>query len=798
MTASISGLATGLDTAAIIKQLVAIERNTQNAVKARATKAQVALSTWSALRTQLTTLRTAALDLSRPLGWRTLTASSSDESAVSVTAGSGTFGGTLSFTVDRLAAAGSIRSTNTITGTSSLVAADGAIFVAAGARRIGFASFASDDDLALGKHTITVTQSSEAAVKHGATAVGPSTVIDGTNDTLQITINGVTKNLTIAAGTYSRSQLVDAVQDAADAAGAEVTVALEDDNTISISTTREGSAATIQVTGGSSLTALGLTTDGSAITGTDGRVKVGDAAEQTISSVEAGASVVLNASVGTITAVLSGGLRAGSVTGANVDAGDGSLATVVANVNAAGAGVTATAVQVAANTYRLQITSNTAGALNGTNLSDTEFGASLGGFVTLTAAADAQLTVGEGAGAYTITSETNTVTGLLPGVTVNLKKVTTGPVTVTASRDVGAIADKVQALVDAANALKQAVDTATAYDPETRKASPLTGDSTVRRLIFEVGRAITDAVPTASPGTPGLAGVSVDKTGAFTFDRSKFTTAFGADPTGMERLFTQGGTATSSDVTFVSAGDRTRRGTYDVVVTQVAQQASAVGLEGTWPITNPPTVRVRVGSTEVSYTVGGADTQQDVVDALNEAFSANGLALEASVSGTGVQVNTTAYGSKASFEVAWDGATWEQHTGIDVAGTIDGDTATGRGRLLTMPFGHARLGGLTLEITATSPGALGSFTYEPGLAQRLSSAILDATDVASGYVTSTEKALKSRIDFVEDQVESMERRLVQYEARLKRQFAALESTLGMLSQQSNWLAGQLAGLTRNR
>lgn len=797
MTASISGLATGLDTAAIIKQLVAIERNTQNAVKARATKAQVALSTWSALRTQLTTLRTAALDLSRPLGWRTLTASSSDESAVSVTAGSGTFGGTLSFTVDRLAAAGSIRSTNTITGTSTLVAVDDAIFVAAGARRIGFASFASDDALAVGDHEITVTQSSQAAIKTGGTAVGASTVIDGTNDTLQITVNGGAKNLTIAAGTYSRSQLVDAIQDAADAAGAEVTVALEDDNTISISTTREGSAATIQVTGGSSLTALGLTTDGSAIAGTDGKVKVGDAAEQTISNVEAGASIVLNADTGTITAVFSGGLRAGSVEGANVDVGDGSLATVVANVNAAGAGVTATAVQVAANTYRLQITSNTAGALNGTNLSDNEFDAALGGFVTLTDASDTQLTVGEGAGAYTITSETNTVTGLLPGVTVDLKKVSTDPVTVTASRDVDAIANKVQALVDAANALKQAVDTATAYDPETRQASPLTGDSTVRRLIFEVSRALTDAVPTASPGSPGLAGVSVDKTGAFTFDRSKFTTAFNADPTGMERLFTQGGTATSSDVTFVSAGDRTRRGTYDVVVTQVAQQASDVGLEGAWPIASPPTVRVRVGSTEVSYTVGAADTQQDVADALNEAFSAEGLALEASVSGTGVQVNTTAYGSAARFDVAWDGATWVQHTGVDVAGTIDGETATGNGRLLSMPFGDAQLGGLTLEITATSAGALGSFTYEPGLAQRLTSAILDAADVATGYVTSTEKALKSRIDFVEDQVESMERRLVQYEARLKRQFAALESTLGMLSQQSNWLAGQLAGLSQN-
>ncbi len=794
MTSSITGLATGLDTAAIIKQLVAIERNTQNAVKARATKAQVALATWSGLRTQLASLRTTALDLARPLGWRTLTASSSDESAVTVTAGSGTFGGTLSFTVDRLAAAGSVRSEYTVTGTSTLVAADAAIFVAAGGRRIGFATFASDDDLATGEHTITVTQSSAAATKAGTTALATSTVVDGTNDTVLVEVNGTAHTLTIASGTYDRSQLVAALQDAADAAGAAVTVTLNQDDTISVATSREGSAATIRVTGGSALGALGLTTDASAITGTDGKVKVGDAAEQTLTSIDAGSTVVLNATAGTITAVLAGGLRAGSVTGENVSVGDGSLATVVANVNAAGAGVTASAVQVATNTYRLQVTSNSAGALNGVNLAEAELGAALGGLVTLTEAADAQLTVGEGDGAYTIVSETNTGTGLLPGVTVNLKKTTGSPVTVTASRDVGAIADKVQALVDAANALAQAIDTATSYDPGTRQASPLTGDATARRLLFEIRRAVSDAVPFANPGSPGLAGVSVDKTGAFTFDRAKFTAAFESDPTGMERVFTQGGSASSTDVTFVSAGDRTRAGTYDVVITQVAERATAVGLEGTWPLGSPPTVRVRVGTNEVSYAIGPTDTQQDVVDALNEAFSAAGLALEASVEGSGIQVATTAYGSAARFEVAWDGSTWEQHTGTDVAGTVDGVAGSGNGRVLSIPFGDTRLGGLALEISATTPGALGTFTYEPGLAQRLSTAILDATDVATGYVTSTEKALRSRVEFIEDQVESMERRLVLYEARLKRQFATLESTLGVLQQQSNWLAGQIAGL----
>lgn len=795
MTQSISGLGSGLDTAAIVSQLVALERRSVDLVRGRATRAQTALSSYSAIREQLSALKSAALALMRPTDWRPLTATSSAPDVASVSAGTGSFGGTISFTVDALAAAGSMRSVNTFTSTAALVSADDAILVAAGGARIGFATFASDDALALGAHTIEVTQSSAAATKLGGSALAASTVVDATNDTLNVTVNGVAKVLTIAHGTYDRAGLAAAVQAAATAAGAALSVTVDQTtNAISIATAREGSQATLQVTGGSALTPLELSADAGALIGTDGKVKVGDAAEQTFSSIEAGGSVVLNATAGTVTAVFSGGLRAGTVTAKNVSVGDGSLATVVANVNAAQAGVTATAVQVGTNAYRLQISANTTGARNGANVAAAEFGAATGGFVTLTEASDARLTVGSGPGAYEVTSATNTVSGLLPGVTVTLKAASATPVTITASRDVGALADKVQALVDAANKVRNAIDAATHYDPETKRASPLTGDSVSRRLASEVHRALLDAVPWATPGSPGLAGIAVDKEGKYTFDRSKFTAAFDADPEGMTKLFVQGGTATDAAVSFVSAGDRARAGTYAVVVTTPAAQASDVGLEGAWPIGSPPTVRVRVGTDEVSYVVQAGDLQADVVDGLNAAFAAGGLALEANVSGTGVEIRTTAYGSSAKFDVAWDGSTWESYAGVDVAGTIGGVAATGSGRQLAVAFDDETLGGLTLSIAATVAGAYGDFTYQPGLAQRLSTTLLDATDAVTGYLTSSEKSLQSRVDFVEAQVESMERRLATYEARLKRQFAMLEATLGTLQQQSAWLAGQVASL----
>jgi flagellar hook-associated protein 2 len=794
--ASVGGLATGLDTNSIISQLVDVERAMANPIKARGNAANTALLAYAMIRTGMQGVTSASQKLSHPADWRQLTATSSQPDAVAVSAGTGTFGGALTFSVDALAAAGSFRSVNTIAGTSTPIATDAAILVAAGGAQYGFSTLTSDDALSAGAHTIAVTQASAGATKHGGTVLAGSTTIDGTNDTLQLDVNGSSFTLTIAHGTYTSSDLAAAVQAAAVTEGAPVNVAVNTAlNKLQIATTREGSAATLQVTGGSALGALGLTTDGAALTGTDGIVQIDGGTAQTFTNIEAGATISLSGGTGTITAVLSGGLRAGTLNANNVAVGDGSLGTVVGAINSAGAGVTATAVQVGDNIYRLQITSNTAGADMGTNIAATEFGTAVGGFITLSEASDAQITVGTGPGAYTVTASSNTISGVLPGVTLTLKSTTSSPVTVSVSRDGNALADKVQALVDAANLAKTDIDKLTAFDATTLTSSPLTGDSTASRLITALTRAFTSAVPGATPGSPGLAGVAIDRDGNFTFDRSKFLTAFASNPDGLARLFTQGGSASTSDIEFVSAGDRAVAGTYDVNVTQIALQASSTGLSGSWP-TTPTTVSVRVNNTTASYDVGASDTQDDVAAGLNAAFADAGLALQAVVSGTGIEVHTTAYGSAQKFDVAWDGTNYATVAGQDVQGTINGVAATGVGQQLLAPFTDNTVGGLALRISATTTGAIGTFTYTPGVAQRVTSAVSAATDLVSGYITSRENDYKARIRYINDHLASMEVRITRYEQNLRRQFAALEASIGQMKAQSDWLASQVQQLPK--
>lgn len=794
---SIGGLATGLDTNAIIAALVASERALENPIKNQGTMASIALQSYGLIRTGLATLSTATLALARPAAWNSLAATSSNTSAATVTAGNGNFSGTLSFNIDTLASSGSVRSTNIITDTTTTVAAHKSVYVAAGGQALGFSTFRSDDALANGAHSITVSQASSSAMKSGDSALAGSTVIDGSNDSLQLNINGTPTTLTLAHGSYTASQLAQAVQAAATSAGAPITASLTGTGTLTLNTTRQGTQATLQVVGGDALGALSLSTDGAAHAGTDGVLQVDGGANQTFSNLDAGQSITLNAAAGTITAVLSGGLTTGTITGNNVSTGDGSLATVVGNINAAGAGVTASAVQVGLNSYRLQLTSNTAGANNGENIDAAAFNDSVGGFLTLTAAADAQVTVGSGPGSYTVASSTNTVSGLLPGVTVNLLQQGTGPVTVTVSRDDASLGDKVQALIDAANQVQDTVAQLTKYDPSSNSASPLTGDATATTLMGALTTGFIGTVAGANPKSPGLAGVSIDGTGKFTFDRTKFLAAFDADPQGVTRLFAQGGSSANSNIQFVSAGDRAVGGDYDVNVTTAAAQAGDTGLTGAWPPATLPTVKLRVGTTEVSYAVKGGDTQDDVVKGLNAAFASAGFALQATNTGTGVQIATNEYGSTASFDVDWNAGGYVTHAGTDIAGTINGVTATGSGQQLMVPFADNTLSGLALKITNGVTGDLGNFTYTPGLAQRVQTAITNASDPLSGYITSSENDFKARIQFVNDQVASMETHVAAYETALRAEYATLESTISTLKSQGSFLTSQIASFSGN-
>jgi flagellar hook-associated protein 2 len=101
-TSSVSGLVSGLDTAALITQLMQIESAGQTRIKSRLTSAQSDLKSLQDLNSKLAALATNSGDLAKATAWNPVTVTSSN-ALVSATAGTGAIAGPLSLTVGHTA-----------------------------------------------------------------------------------------------------------------------------------------------------------------------------------------------------------------------------------------------------------------------------------------------------------------------------------------------------------------------------------------------------------------------------------------------------------------------------------------------------------------------------------------------------------------------------------------------------------------------------------------------------------------------------------------------------------------------
>ena len=237
---------------------------------------------------------------------------------------------------------------------------------------------------------------------------------------------------------------------------------------------------------------------------------------------------------------------------------DGSLASVVAAVNASATStVRAAAVQVADGQYKLQLTAKATGTSNDFAVTDVGGGALAGGsdFTTVTTAADAKLHVGDANAGYDLTSASNTIEGVLPGVTLKATALATD-VRIDVDQDAEALTSAVQALVDAANAALTTIGAQTKQGTASASgamvgAGALRGDVGMRSLASQVLNAVTYAVGSASAGSIGIQST---RDGSLTFNATTFATALTSRPAETQALLQGAKTTTTVNGTTTSTG----------------------------------------------------------------------------------------------------------------------------------------------------------------------------------------------------------------------------------------------------
>lgn len=549
----------------------------------------------------------------------------------------------------------------------------------------------------------------------------------------------------------------------------------------------------------------------------------------TTASIGSGATTTLSFQFGTISGgTLTNGIYSGAAftqdasqaTGTlTISSANNSLAGIRDAINSANIGVTATIVNDgSASPYRLVLTSNKTGAASSLKITVSGDAALQGllaydpaGTQNLTqtsAAQNATLTIS----GIAVTSATNSVSGAIQGVTLNLAKV--GTVNLGVAYDSASAQNAAQSFVKAYNDVNSTLSSLLSYNATTKQGGPLLGDSAARNIQTRIRQVLTSSLTGLSGNLTLLSqiGVSFQKDGTLGLDATKLQNALSNNFGDIDGLFAAVGKASDSLVGYVSSTQNTKPGSYPVNVTALATRgaitgSAAAGLTITTGANDQLAVTVDGVSATVtlgSGTYTASSLAAQVQSAINgaAAFSSAGIAVTATQSAGVITIASNRYGSASSVAVSGSGAANllgaapVSTAGVDAAGTINGVTATGSGQFLTGATGNPAEG-LKIQITGGATGARGTINFSQGYAYRLNS-LVNGLLGSQGVIASRTDGINSTIKSIASERAAFNRRLAEVEKRYRAQFTALDTLISSMTQTSNFLQQQLANLPKNK
>ncbi|MBS2040827.1 flagellar filament capping protein FliD [bacterium] len=227
-----------------------------------------------------------------------------------------------------------------------------------------------------------------------------------------------------------------------------------------------------------------------------------------------------------------------------IDSSNDTLTGIRDAINKANPGVTASIIDAGesagANRYRLSLSSNTSGtagkidatfSLSGTNPAMSD----------LVAAQDAHVKLGTGANAVDVYSSTNTVTGAVDGVTLNLNSASPGTaINLRLTQNTAPVREAVQGFLDQYNSLSDVFNANNSYDKDTQSSGALFGDFAMQSLQGDIVSKVTNSrdIKGGSLNSLSSMGISLDDKGKLAItDNAAFEKAL-AKPEDVKKLFT--------------------------------------------------------------------------------------------------------------------------------------------------------------------------------------------------------------------------------------------------------------------
>ena len=185
---------------------------------------------------------------------------------------------------------------------------------------------------------------------------------------------------------------------------------------------------------------------------------------------------------------------------------------------------------------------------------------------------------------------------------------------------------------------------------------------------------------------------------------------------------------------------------------------------------------------------------------------------ESTATGTGRLVFTSSsYGSKSRVQtitsvpnsalVALGLAGGVSRVGLDVAGRINGEAATGTGQTLVGNERNATTDGLKLQILFTEDqlrdGSDGTVTLAKGVAAKMNDSVASITATGQGLMDRQIKAYQDQVTDLTNRVTDFDKRLEARREALKRQFYAMEQAMANFNAIGSYMTSQIESINNN-
>lgn len=422
----------------------------------------------------------------------------------------------------------------------------------------------------------------------------------------------------------------------------------------------------------------------------------------------------------------------------------------------------------------------------------------------------------------TITRDSNQITNVIEGVTLDLKGETKvgEKVTIKVEQDTSKVEEQINAFVENYNKTIVKMNELT-----SSTSGVLNGDSTIRGIQSSLRNVLNTQVGHIEGSVKSFAdlGMLTNRDGTLSLDSAKLKELMKTDMEGIAEFFTAAGSTSDSEISFDSSSALTKPGTYDVEVTQLATQGNLTGstVNNLTIDENNNTFKIRIDghlSEEITLDPKAYGSVEELAKEMQSKinsdpnFVKSGVSVNVADDGGKLSFTSEKYGSEstvaftevdtnflADLGLDVQGGT----TGLNVEGFIDGKLAMGDGQFLLAESGDAT--GIRLLIEGGELGPRGTVTFTEGISTVMNNALTSIIDTnisstegdlgsSNGMIDTKIDSLYKKMNGIDDQKESLLYRMDKMEARLYKDFNAMDIAVANLNNTMSYLKSTLDAL----